>query len=189
MDFRKQNCNINFKFISGSITVLRLSELIVKLGWPQETVACELREKNCLPSELSFGCIVHYLHIFLWKKNVQAKSDSVLKKISTNTPFHFWSKCVSQILVWNKWDNIVSLFSFKAFTLIFNGLKIGKVFKSNTWLLILHPVWYLELCPGPEVRRATSGVMYQESSIGFENLAHLQSIKNKCKHYMARFLF
>ena len=24
-------------------------------------------------------------------------------------------------------------------TLIFNGLKIGKVFKSNTWLLILYP--------------------------------------------------
>ena len=39
-------------------------------------------------------------------------------------------------------------------------------------------VWYLELCP--EVYRATSESKYQESSIGFENLAHLQSIESKC---------
>ena len=32
---------------------------------------------------------------------------------------------------------------------------MGKVFKSDTKLLTLDPIWYLELCP--EVRRATFG--------------------------------
>ena len=48
---------------------------------------------------------------------------------------------------------------------------MGKVFKSNIWLLILDP----------EAAMCTLGrVKYEESSIGFEKLACLQSIKNKC---------
>ena len=50
-------------------------------------------------------------------------------------------------------------------TLIFNGLKTGKVFKSNTWLLILGALSW----GAPHNLR----VKYQKLSIGFENLAHL----------------
>ena len=34
---------------------------------------------------------------------------------------------------------IIDVIDYKMFTLIFNGLKIGKVLKSNTLLLILNP--------------------------------------------------
>ena len=62
-------------------------------------------------------------------------------------------------------------------TLIFSGVKMGKGFKSNTWLLTLDP----------EVVRRTSGQSSRYhtgssiKSVGFENLACLQSIENKCK--------
>ena len=53
---------------------------------------------------------------------------------------------------------------------------MGKVFKSNTWLLILDPeVQVLDY------NVLSIWVKYQESSIVFENLAYLQSIENKCK--------
>ena len=86
-------------------------------------------------------------------------------------------------------------------TLIFNGLKMGKVFKSNTRLLILDRevrLWnetlkrrrYFNSCWNYDteiifdlINRIIQDfrVKYQESSIGSENLAHLQSIENKCK--------
>ena len=93
--------------------------------------------------------------------------------------------------------------------LIFNGLKMGKVFKSNTWLLILDPevqLWNEILKRRHENEKKQTitisiaagnydteiiidlinqaidfPVKYQESSIGFENLAYLQSIENECK--------
>ena len=87
---------------------------------------------------------------------------------------------------------------------------MGKVFKSNTWLLILDPevrLWNAKLnCLRKNEKEQTSSisiaagnydteiiidlinqniqdfrVKYQEPSIGFENLAYLQSIENKCE--------
>ena len=68
----------------------------------------------------------------------------------------------------------------------FQWTKIGKVFKSNTWLLILDPVWF---CPRALSWGATRNfrVKYQESSIGFENLAYLQSIETVLKISVSRF--
>ena len=65
----------------------------------------ELREQNCLQSELSFNFIVYYLHIFLQTKRARKKSLDVEESVS-QTMFYFWSKCVLQILVWNKWDSM-----------------------------------------------------------------------------------
>ena len=78
VDFRKQNCNISFnqkpiiwfpellfKFINGLNTILWPSELIVNLRWSGESLACDLRERNCCQSEIWFDCIVYNLHIFL----------------------------------------------------------------------------------------------------------------------------
>ena len=54
---------------------------------------------------------------------------------------------------------------------------MGKVFKSNAGLLILDPeAERLRTKFDQPVR-----VKYQESSTGFKNLAHLQSIENKFK--------
>ena len=93
---------------------------------------------------------------------------------------------------------------------------MGNVFKSNTWLLILDPevrLWNEKLKRLREKEKKQTitiliaawnydteiiidlinqafqdfRVKYQESSIGFENIAHLQSIENKCKlHYIFR---
>ena len=50
--------------------------------------SCELREQNCLQSELSFDCIVDYLHIFLQTKRLRRKSLDVEEKVS-QTMFSF----------------------------------------------------------------------------------------------------
>ena len=42
---------------------------------------------------------------------------------------------ICNFLVTNMFWSMTDIF----LTLIFNGLKMGKVFKSNTWLLILDP--------------------------------------------------
>ena len=92
------------------------------------------------------------------------------------------------------------------FTLIFNGLKMGKVFKCNTWLLILDPkvrLWNEKLKRLREnekkqtitisiaagnydteiiidlINRAIQDfrVKYQESSIGFEILPIFSPLK------------
>ena len=72
-------------------------------------------------------------------------------------------------------------------TLIFNGLKMGKVFKSSTLLLILTGPRSCAVQIRTELQVPDFllfRVKYQESYIGFENLACLQSIENKCKwHY------
>ena len=77
---------------------------------------------------------------------------------------------------------------FLTFTLILSGLKMDKVFKPNTWLLMLDPEvaprWihaFWKICLG--LGLAFCQVKYQESSIGFENLTYLQSIDTKCKRY------
>ena len=85
---------------------------------------------------------------------------------------------------------------------------MGKVFKSNTWLLILDPevqLWNEKLKRLRENEKKQTStisiasgkydteiiidlisqdfrVKYQESSIGFENLAYLQSIENECNN-------
>ena len=93
-----------------------------------------------------------------------------------------------------------------AFILIFNGLKMGKVFKTNTCLLILDPevrLWNAKLkrLRKNEKKQTITisiaagnydteiiidlinqaiqdfWVKYQESSIRFENVAYLQSIE------------
>ena len=87
---------------------------------------------------------------------------------------------------------------------------MDKVFKSNTWLLILDPevrLWDAKLKRLRQNEKKQTitisiaagnydteiiidlinqvvqdfRVKYQESSVGFENLAYLQSIENKCK--------
>ena len=89
---------------------------------------------------------------------------------------------------------------------------MGDAFKSNTWLLILDPeirLWnekLKRLRKNEKKQTITISIAagnynteiiidlinqtiqdfrskYQESSIGFENLAYLQSIENKCKKY------
>ena len=84
---------------------------------------------------------------------------------------------------------------------------MGKVFKSNTWLLILDPevqLWNEKLkCLRENEKKQTISiaagnydtaiitdlinqaiqdfrVKYQKSCIGFENLVYLQSIENEC---------
>ena len=60
-----------------------------------------------------------------------------------------------------------------SFAPIFNGLKIGKVFQFNTYLTQININSTLIFL------MQNFRIKYQESSIGLENLAHLQSIKNK----------
>ena len=74
---------------------------------------------------------------------------------------------------------------------------MGKVFKSNTWLLILDPEVFLWIW-SPVILINESNltikveyyqVKYQESSTGFENLAYLQSIEKKCKNVIWTLIF
>ena len=86
------------------------------------------------------------------------------------------------LILWNissykKWNRLFWKMEF--LTVIFNGLKIGKIFKSNTWLLILDS----------QVARRTSGESsrYQTGSsiksqvLDFKTLPIFRSTENKCK--------
>ena len=62
-----------------------------------------------------------------------------------------------------------------------NLLKMGKVFKSNTWLLILGPEVVHQKINVELMKNIIIQVKYQESRIGCENRAYFQSTGNKCK--------
>ena len=64
-------------------------------------------------------------------------------------------------------------FCHVSFAPISNGLKIGKVFLFNTYLTQININSTLIFL------MHNFRIKYQESNIGFENLAHLQSIQNK----------
>ena len=70
--------------------------------------------------------------------------------------------------------------------LFFNLLKMGKVFKYNTRLLILGPEVVHQKMNVELMKNITIRVKYQESRIGCENLAYFQSIENKCKLNMTK---
>ena len=63
---------------------------------------------------------------------------------------------------------------------------MGKVFKSNTWLLILGPEVVHQKVNVELMKNLIIWVKYQESRIWCENLAYFQSIENKCKLNMTK---
>ena len=63
---------------------------------------------------------------------------------------------------------------------------MGKVFKSKTRLLILGPEVAHQKINVELMRNIIIRVKYQESRIGFENLAYFQSTENKCKLNMTK---
>ena len=63
---------------------------------------------------------------------------------------------------------------------------MGKVFKSNTWLLILDPEVVHQKINVELMWNIIIQVKYQESRIGYENLAYFQSIENNSKLSMTK---
>ena len=63
---------------------------------------------------------------------------------------------------------------------------MGKVFKSNTWLLILDPEVVHQKINVELMWNIIIQVKYQESRIGSENLAYFQSIENNSKLSMTK---
>ena len=63
---------------------------------------------------------------------------------------------------------------------------MGKVFKSNTWLLILDPEVAHQKINVELMKNIIIRVKYQESRIECENLIYFQSIENKCKLNMTK---
>ena len=63
---------------------------------------------------------------------------------------------------------------------------MGKVFKSNTWLLILYPEVVHQKINVELMWNIIIQVKYQESRIGCENLAYFQSIENNSKLSMTK---
>ena len=119
------------KFISGFDMVLGFSELIVNLRW---SGVCELREQNCLQSEW----VIIWLHSLLLtyistNKTCKKKVTRGWRKSFTDC-FHFWSKCVLYILVWNKWDYFNMTFkAFKEFMVrfLFQNHETLKLYSCN----------------------------------------------------------
>ena len=147
VDFGKQKCNVSlsqkpiiwflellFKFIRGFNAALGLSKLIVNLGCSGKALSSQLRNRNCCQSELWFDCIKY---IFSINKPCEGKVTPHWRKIFTNFLSHFWSKCVLQILVWNKWDNL----SFNAF----KKFMVGFLFenhKTSNFTVIIYRVFH-----------------------------------------------
>ena len=63
---------------------------------------------------------------------------------------------------------------------------MGKVFKSNSWLLTLGPEVVHQKINVELMKNIIIRVKYQESRTGCENLAYFQSIENKCKLNMTK---
>ena len=63
---------------------------------------------------------------------------------------------------------------------------MGKVFKSNTWLLILDPEVVHQKINVELMWNIIIQVKYQESRIGCENLVYFQSIENNNKLSMTK---
>ena len=63
---------------------------------------------------------------------------------------------------------------------------MGKVFKSNTWLLILDPEVVHQKINVELMWNIIIQVKYQESRIGCENLAYFQFIENNTKLSMTK---
>ena len=63
---------------------------------------------------------------------------------------------------------------------------MGKVFKSNTWLLILDPEVVHQKINVELMWNIIIQVKYQESIIVCENLAYFQSIENNSKLSMTK---
>ena len=63
---------------------------------------------------------------------------------------------------------------------------MGKLFKSNIWLLTLGPEVAHQKINFELMKNIIIRVEYQESRIGCENLAYFQSIENKCKLNMTK---
>ena len=63
---------------------------------------------------------------------------------------------------------------------------MDKVFKSNTWLLILDPEVVHQKINVELIWNIIIQVKYQESRIGCENLAYFQCIENNSKLSMTK---
>ena len=63
---------------------------------------------------------------------------------------------------------------------------MGKVLKSNTWLLILDPEVVHQKINVELMWNIIIQVKYQESRIGCENLVYFQSIENNSKLSMTK---
>ena len=125
LDFLQQNCNIRLISLYGFKTFWAgCKPYMIRSLWAER-------------AELFVKCVIVWLHSLLFthistNKTFNRKVTPCSRKLFTNYGFHFWSKWVLQILIWNKWDNVTLKLSKNLWPgPFFENHEISKLYSCN----------------------------------------------------------